>query len=509
MTVTSGLSVPRDLVGDIGTHARSHSAWALSWPLVAGLGLFMCLAGAGSQSLLGDPDSHWHIAVGNWILANGAVPTVDSYSYTFAGQPWIAKEWLSQLALAASFRFGGWGGVTLLAAAAIGASFALLLRLLLRDIKPLPAILFTVAAIAMAAPHFLARPHVLALPFMLIWVAGLVRAVEQRRAPDLLLLPVMLLWANLHGGFTLGLLLAGAFALEAIVGARDVVERRILFLAWLKFGAAAVLVACITPYGPESMLATLRILGLGDALGLIAEWKAPDFEKQSMQELILLVALYLALSRGLKLPLIRLFIVIGLLHLYLVYSRNAELLAMLAPLAIAPVLARLWPSLRADPSARYRDSVVDGAAALARPAGVAAVAAGLVFCAFFAGGLLRYAAVAPPPATMPSAAMAYAKHAGLTGHVLNHYNFGGYLIHAGVPTFIDGRGELYGGDFIKRYGDTIGLRGEQPLESLLESHRIEWTLMPPDQPANRLLARLPGWHQAYSDEAATIFVRSR
>ena len=65
-----------------------------------------------------------------------------------------------------------------------------------------------------------------------------------------------------------------------------------------------------------------------------------------------------------------------------------------------------------------------------------------------------------------------------------------------MPTFIDGRGELYGRDFIKRYADTIGLRGGEPLEQLLERNRIDWTFMPPDQPANRLLARLPGWRQA-------------
>jgi hypothetical protein len=509
MAVTSGLSVSRDLPEGAAALGRPHSAWSLSWPLALGLLLFICLANGSGLPLLDDPDSHWHIAVGNWMLANGTVPTVDTFSFTFAGQPWIAKEWLSQLLLALAFKFGGWGGVTMLAAAAIAASFALMLRLLLRDIRPSLAMLFTGAAIVMTMPHFLARPHVLAFPFMLLWMAGLVRAVEERRAPDPLLLLAMLLWANLHGGFTLGLMLAGAFALEAIVGTPDATERKSLSIAWAKFGMAALLVACITPYGPESILVTLRIFGLGDALGMIAEWRSPDFQKQPLQELILLVAIYAVLSRGLKLPLIRLLIVIGLVHLYLRYARNAELLAMLAPLAVAPLLARQWPSLRPDASANHGPSLREQVAALSRPAGPAAIALGLAFCMLYGVGLLRYAGVAPPSSTMPSAAMAFARQAGLTGRVLNHYNFGGYLVHAGVPTFIDGRGELYGGDFIKRYADTVNLRGEESLEGLLERHRIDWTLMPPDQPANKLLARLPGWRQAYSDEAAAIFVRER
>lgn len=506
MAVVSGPSVPLEQPRAI---AASRSAWAVSWPLLLGLTVFAFLNNPSGLPLLSDPDTHWHIAVGNWILAHGTVPTVDPFSFTFTGQPWIAKEWLSQLLMAVAFKAGGWGGVTLLAATALAVSFALMLRLLLRDLKPLPAAMFVVAAIVMALSHFLARPHVLAFPFMLLWVAGLVRAVEERRAPDPWLLLCMLLWANLHGGFTLGLLLGVAFGLEALVGARDNAERKGLFVAWAKFGIGAVLVACITPYGPESILVTLRIFGIGDALGLIAEWKSPNFQQQPMQELILMIALYAALSRGLKLPLIRLLIVLGLLHLYLRHSRNAEQFAMLVPLALAPLLALQWSDLKPDPGAGHGGSLSDQALALARPAGAAAVMLSVALAAMFGIFMVRYAGITPPPSTMPSAAMAYAKQTGLTGRVLNHYNFGGYLIHAGVPTYIDGRGELYGGDFIKKYVHTISLLQGEPLEQLLEQNRIEWTLMPAEHPSNRLLSHLPGWHRAYVDEAAVIFVRAR
>ena len=111
------------------------------------------------------------------------MPRVDAFSFTFAGQSWIAKEWLSQLLLTFAYHAAGWGGVTALAAAAVALSFALLLRLLLRDLKAPVAILFVAAALVMMGPHFLARPHVLAFPVTLIWIAGLVRAVEERRAP--------------------------------------------------------------------------------------------------------------------------------------------------------------------------------------------------------------------------------------------------------------------------------------------------------------------------------------
>lgn len=497
MAVSTGLSLGAD-------KEAGRWSWAPSLPLIAGFVVFLALANVNGLPLLADPDSHWHITVGNWILQHGAVPYVDTYSYTFTGQPWIAKEWLSQVVMALAYNVGGWAAVVALCAAAFGATSAVLMRILMHDIRPVPALLFTAAAFTMMASHFLARPFALAFPFMLIWVAGLVRAVEERRAPDWRLLLAMLLWANLHGGFTLGLMLGGVFGLEALVGGKDWAERKAIFLAWAKFGVAALAVACITPYGPYSIWVTFQIFGLGDALPLIQEWRSPDFQTQPLMEAILLIGLYLILARGVKLPLMRVLVVVGLTHMLLRHVRNAELLATLAPIAIAPVLARQWPLLRKDGEGKYLF------AAFARPAGWSVVALTLLVGLVYTAGLVRWSGIQPPEATQPDAAMAYARAHGLTkGRVLNHYGYGGYLIGAGVPTFIDGRGELFGGEFIKKYVETVHLRGDEPnlLENTLAKYDIRWTLLLKDQPANKVLARLPGWRQAYVDDKAMIFVR--
>jgi hypothetical protein len=190
-------------------------------------------------------------------------------------------------------------------------------------------------------------------------------------------------------------------------------------------------------------------------------------------------------------------------HLFLRYARNAELLAMLAPLVLAPLLARQFPRIGVALPSTVRFK------ALLRPAGPATLAVCLGLAGLYAGVLVGLGRVAPPTTNMPSAAVAFARDAGLKGRVFNHYGYGGYLISAGIPTFIDGRGELYGGDFIKRQVEAVALRGEEPLEAVLDRWAIDWTLLPNDQAANQLLARLPGWRRAYSDEAATIFVRER
>src|SRR5690349_20653547 len=137
MAVISGPSVSLEQArGVTSSRSGSRSIWAVSWPLLIGLAVFVFLNNPSGLPLLSDPDTHWHITVGNWILTHGAVPAVDTYSFTFTGQPWIAKEWLSQILLALAFNIGGWGGVTVLASAAIGFTFALLPRLLMRDIRP-------------------------------------------------------------------------------------------------------------------------------------------------------------------------------------------------------------------------------------------------------------------------------------------------------------------------------------------------------------------------------------
>ncbi len=440
---------------------------------MVGLLVFIALNRAEGLPLLADPDTQWHVTVGQWILAHATVPTTDSYSFTATGQPWIAKEWLAQVMFGMAYNLGGWGGVTALGAVGLAGTAALMLRLLLRDLRPLPALLFVTMALVMTGPHFLARPFVLAFPFLLLWTVGLVRAVEERRAPSPWLLLCMLLWANLHGGFTFGLLLAGAFALDALVGAGDWpctwAERRALFFAWAKFGIAALLVSCITPYGPEAMVVTQRIFDLGSSLSLIVEWQAPNFQNQAMQEVIILLGLYLALSRGLKLPLVRLLIVLGLMHMFLRYSRNAELLALLAPLVIAPLLARQFPSVAAAGPAAAGSAVMGFLERLARPAGRAAVLLFVAIGALAATYMIRLGTIAPPAENAPTAALAFAREQGFAERrVFNSYGYGGYLIHAGIPTFIDGRAELFGGAFLRRYADAVALKGDA-LQKVLEA----------------------------------------
>ncbi|MGY4242050.1 hypothetical protein ACVIIZ_003458 [Bradyrhizobium sp. USDA 4523] len=200
-----------------------------------------------SVSLLKDADIYWHIVVGQWIVDHRAVPHVDLFSFTIRGAPWITSEWLSEVLYFVAYKLAGWTGPLILAALSASFAFYLLALLLLKRLPNIPVMILLTAGIAMTSFHVFTRPHVLVFPLMVLWANALVEASEQRRAPSFAYLPLITLWANLHGSFTLGLALMGPFALEAIWTADKSARARVA-VQWIRFGVLALGAACITPY---------------------------------------------------------------------------------------------------------------------------------------------------------------------------------------------------------------------------------------------------------------------
>src|SRR5258707_1619018 len=114
------------------------------------------------------------------------------------------------------------------------------------------------------------------MPVMLAWAYGLASASERGEAPSFWLLPLIALWANLHGGFIFGLVLGGAFAIDASWNA-DVARQKPLLLRWAGFGVGALAACCVTPYGLGSLLASRKILHLRDLLHLIYHVRPAQF----------------------------------------------------------------------------------------------------------------------------------------------------------------------------------------------------------------------------------------
>lgn len=461
-------------------------------PLWIGVGIYALIFVMGDQ-LLNDADTYWQITLGQWIIDNRAVPQTDIYSFTMQGQPWISTQWLAQVLLAASYSIGGWAGPVVLTTASIALTFALLYRFLSQRLAETPSLIFVTVGVALVAGHLLARPHVLALPVMVAWVGGLVAAADRREAPSFWMLPLMALWANLHGGFVLGLALMAPLALDAVWNA-DSSQRKSLVLRWAMFGAAALAASCLTPYGWDAIFAARRILNLGAALDLIGEWRSANFAHPGPLEAVVVAGFALALWRGVVLPPIRIVLVMGFVFMALSHVRNAEVMALLTPMVLAAPLARqIGGPADVAPAAGYRSHGL-----LLSLVALLVVAGTLAFVS-----LHRFA---PNVRQSPVAAVAALKQMNFT-RVFNDYDFGGYLIASGVATFIDGRTELFGEKFVVDHNNATDLVEPEKLFRLLDDYRIEATLMRTRGAATKLLDHIDGWQKVYADDLATIHVR--
>ncbi len=457
-------------------------------PCVLGVCLFAGLLLLGNR-LLADPDTYWQIRIGQQILETGALPRTDTFSFTMLGQKWISTQWLAQVLYAAAFARAGWAGPVVVTAASIAGAFVILAWFVRRRLDAVPALVLVMAALAIASPHFLVRPHALAMPVMVAWLAGLIAAADRSRAPSYWLLPLIALWANLHGSFILGLALIGPVALDGVLKV-DAQARARMLLRWFAFGVAALVASCLTPYGVDAILAARNILNLGAALPLITEWRPVDFSRLGAFEICLLLGLGAVLLKGLTLPLMRVVLVLALLHMALSHIRNITVLALLLPLVIAAPLAARFGRADENPKAAHSCG----------PLAVATLVAIAAMSAFVIAGN-RYA-----PSSSLAPAVAALKERGVS-RVLNDYDFGGYLIWVGIPVAIDGRTELYGERFMVELDDAMMLKNPHALFRLLASQRIDATLLRRQTPAAQLLDHVDGWKKVFADDNAVAHVR--
>jgi hypothetical protein len=471
--------------------------------LLFGVLIFTVAIFAFNRRFLNDPDTYWHIATGKWILANHAVPTHDIFSYTVFGQPWVNTEWLAQIILFVTYNLAGWRGLVLLCGLVVAVTFVLLYALLARELRATVALGASAISFLFVSNHFLARPHLLTLPIIVIWTSFLAGASEENRRPSPWLLPLMVLWTNLHGGFTLGLVLAAGFGLEATIAAPSA-ERRRVAIEWLSFWLCALLAGCVTPNGYASILETYHSLNLGEVLRHLGEMRPMNPYLEFTQEVILLCLLAMALLFGAKIGIVRVLMIFGLLHLALQHVRGLAIFGLTLPLMIAHPLQQQFAFLRPTTDRfplfdmhRFRP-LVTGVALVAT-----LVAASLLTTAYVT---LRPVET-PPNHFAPATALDYALKANVTGPVLNDYDFGGYLIFREIPTFIDGRTLPFGKRFALDYFEATALGAGGKLEQLADAYKVSWTLLRTNSAAALHFDHSPGWRRIYADDVAVVHVR--
>ena len=465
-----------------------------------------------NNPLLNDPDTFWHIRTGQWILDHWQFPTVDVFSYTAAGKPWISTEWLSEVIFAVAFKLGGWRAVVGMTAITCGAIIGLLSFYLLQNLRFSVAVAWVSFSAAPISSHFLARPHIFSYVLLVIWTIKLIDAYDRdnfKTSSLLVFAPLMVLWANLHGSFTFGLALLYVFSGMCFLSN---IIRRSYTKCWpiLIVVSGVTAAALITPYGISSALTTRELLNLKYTIPQIIELHSPDFQQDHVALVAFVATLLTVTGLGVRLRGARLIAFGIIVFIGLTYTRGLVMFFLLAPIILArPLSACAWflaPQLSELPGAASKEAADHVLQFIHRRSGVVAAGCAAI-AALVSISTLWMPNIAPPPSTAPRDALDFVQRKNITGHVFNDYDFGGFLIFAGIPTFVDGRALPFGDEFLHRYFDAVDLVDIAAAFKLLDDYKISWIILKPIEPLAKEIAQSPSWDKVYTDQYSIVFVR--
>jgi hypothetical protein len=501
------------------------------------VGVWLVLLVGGRSRFFQDPGTFWHVAVGDRIIESGFFDT-DPYTFTFAGKPWIPHQWLGECAMAVVNHVGGFDTLLLATATLLATVFTGLgLRLLRCGLHPSVVAVLIACAIAASSGHFHVRPHLATIAGMAI-VFVYLADVESGRLPLgrlAWLIPVVWLWANVHGGVLGGLatfaLAAAGWSANWLAGRPSPIRSRRDVGRLALIGLGCVAVCFVNPYGLRLPLAWIEIYQMSSLPDIIKEHSRLRLGDWAGLSVVAFGGLYGALL--LTVP-IRQWRVSWLLPvvwfaLACLRVRHAPLFAVGALVGIADffpltrVAAGLVrrksdlysPAPAADPDETWRESAVP----FAVPAGLVLLA--LVFQA--AGAVVPvigrgWATLDParwPVELLPELREHERDRPGGT-RIFCEYAYGGFLIYytPGYRVFIDDRCELFGDEFLKRFVSTRAALAEgfypYPAEPFAEwQHEygtFDLALVETGGGFDEALADLPqAWEVVKQTETTTLY----
>ena len=302
-------------------------------------------------------DLTYHLRAGDIMFDTHAVLRTDVFSSAAYGSPWLNQQWLAQIVLATAFRLGGWFGLVALRALLVGLAltFVFLACRAAGAATKRAAWLTLASGVMLPSALMVLRPQLLAILCFAV-TAWLVARRRTHPTGVWIVIPVTLLWANLHGSFFMAPLLLGL----AWVEDRWVRGQRAPTL--LLAGLGSLLATTVNPYG-------LRVWSYAADLATnpvirrtITEWQPPTIGTYTgvafFLSIVVVAALLIARVRrpvpwGSLLPL-GVFLAIALPAV-----RGVYWWAIVAPIVLAGVLVDgPAPTERRDPSGPLNAAIV-------------------------------------------------------------------------------------------------------------------------------------------------------
>jgi hypothetical protein len=450
---------------------------------------------------LSDPDLWWHLKTGELIWRTHSIPHFDPFSFTAAGHPWMAQEWLSEVAIYGAYRVAGYSGLMawlfVLASAVVLGGY-LLCTLYSGNVKV--GFLGAMITWMFATVGLQIRPHMLGFLILLCELLLLELGRKRDSRWFYALPPLFALWINVHGSFIIGFVILAVVLGSAflhvewgLVAAKPWPRKTAKMLALA--GALAIPALFFNPVGLKLGWNPIGFMfRLSGWLGWIDEWQPPDFG--SARGVLLLIAtgviVLVALIRSAKVQVHELLLLAVFFYFAVRHARMEFLFGILAAPILCRLLADAWDHYHPE-----RDRILPNAVVML----IAAAAVALAFPSSRAlAGQVNQA--------NPVKAVEFIQRSGLSGRMLNDYTYGGYLIWTAPerPVFIDGRADVYEpAGVLADYTRFITLDADPQL--ILSKYQIDYCLLAHGAPIMRVLPLIPGWRRIYSDEQAVIFAR--
>ena len=450
-----------------------------------------------SLSALTNCDIWWHLSSGLWILHSHGFPHSGLFSQASA-QSWSASSWGYELLLAASYKVLGLRSIPFFLMK-FKAALAVLTFLLAGGIrgKFWPAVGLSVIAQFILA----AIPPGPAYLSVLFFGIELLILLEARRSGSSRLLwwlvPLLLVWANLHMQFVYGVAVLLLFLGVIVVERSGQAQKLRVARAWEPV-LVAIAAALVTPYLWGGYAAFFRTT-FNSANTYLPDFQALGF-RQPQDYILLLLAMSAFLVLGLQRSrdVFQIGLLAGCLGLSF-YSRRDIWLVTLAALAV------IGEALTDRPA---EDSVSRKQAECRRVlfAAGAAVALAIVALAVRVPSS-REALLAKTGQSYPVAACDYIRNHRLAQPLFNAYEWGGFLTWylPEYPVAIDSRTDLYGGDTVAEYSKVMNadLRYTE-FPPLADAQTI---LLPKGAIMASALGSVPVFKLAYSDDVAVVLTR--
>ena len=475
----------------------------------------------GVKTLLGDGDTGWHIRAGEWMLANGRVPEQDLFSFTKAGEPWFAWEWLADVLMALLHQRFGLAGPVYLGIVLIGLTSLLIFRLCRRytnnDFISIAAVSFAVVS---SSIHWRARPHLFTFLFLAITLHWIDRAYENRKYLWFFP-PLVALWTNLHGAFFISIVILGAvgtgLALRELLSAQS----GGIGAAWAKsrghyyaaLGCAAA--SLVNPYGWNLHIHIYRYLTERYHFDNIIEFQSMSFHNPTAMFFETLLGLGL-LTVGWSVAQRRFadaLLLLGWLHLALLSARNVPIYGFIAAPLVTRFLTEAIAALQKAEVAEWLRKAAGSVEAYAADFTATDRTPRFYLPSIGAAGLLWLLMLGAPPAATKlhsefDTKLYPAKVLGLLDgkRVFTNDEWGDYLIYKLYPNtkvYVDGRSDFYGAEFSLKYLDVV--RAKWNWADVLAQHKIDAILLPVDSPLSSTLKATGQWKAVYDDKVAILF----